>query len=71
MHLIALVIELKDGCRIVILNNKRVYVSTGQGLLEPGSAAWLRSRPPVGSKVRGCAFDCSTINETHQRAKDF
>jgi hypothetical protein len=70
MHLIVVVVELKQGRRVVILNNKRVYVSTRQGLLEPGSAAWLRSRPPVGSMVRGCAFDCGSVKETHLRSKD-
>jgi hypothetical protein len=41
MHLIAAVVELKEGRKVVILNNKRVYISTEEGPLEPGSASWL------------------------------
>ena len=41
MHLIAVVVELKEGRKVVILNNKRVYISTEEGPLEPGSASWL------------------------------
>ena len=70
MHLIVVVVELKQGRRVVILNNKRVYISTRRGLLEPGSIAWLWSRPPVGSRVRGCAFDCGNVKETHRWAND-
>ena len=70
MHLIAVVAELKEGRKVVLLNNKRVYVSTDQGLLEPGSAAWLWSMPPVGSRVRGCAFDCGTVKKAPQWSKE-
>ena len=70
MHLIVLVSELKTGRRVVILNNKRVYVSTDQGVLEPGSATWLRSMSPEGSKVDGCAFNCGIVKKAPERAMD-
>jgi hypothetical protein len=63
MHLIAVVAELKGGRKVVVLNNKRVYVSTDQGLLEPGDFSWLWLMPPMGSRVRGCAFDCGSVNK--------
>jgi len=70
MHLIVLVSELKTARRVVILNNKRVYVSTDQGRLEPGSDTWLRSTPPEGAKVKGYAFNCGSIKEAPERAMD-
>jgi len=70
MHLIILVSELKTGRRVVTLNNKRVYVTTDQGVLEPGSETWLRSMPPEGSKVNGCAFNCGIEKEAPERAMD-
>jgi hypothetical protein len=71
MHLIVLVSELKTGQRVVTLNNKRVYVSTAPGLLEPASDTWLRSTPPEGAKVQGCAFNCGSLKEAPERAMDF
>jgi hypothetical protein len=71
MHLIAVVVELKEGRKVVILNNKRVYVSTEEGPLEPGSASWLWSMPPVGSRIRGCAFYCGSVTEAPQWSKGF
>jgi hypothetical protein len=70
MHLIVLVTEMKTGRRLVTINNKRVYVTTDQGVLEPGSEAWLRSMPPEGSKVQGCAFNCGSVKEAPERAMD-
>jgi len=64
MHLIAIVVEMKDGNKVVTLNNRRVYVSTDQGLLEPASATWLWLQPPAESVVRGCVFDCGSVTET-------
>ena len=64
MHLIAIVVEMKGGHKMVTLNNKRVYVSTEDGILEPGSATWLWSSTPAESVVRGCVFDCGSVKET-------
>jgi len=71
MHMTAVVVELIEGRKVVILNNRKVYVSTDQGRLEPGSITWLRSMAPVGSKVTGCSFYCGSAKETSQLAKDF
>ena len=55
--------ELKGGRKVAVLNNKGVYVSIDQGLLDPGYFPYLWLMPPVGSRVRGCAFDSGSVNK--------
>lgn len=70
MHLTVLVSEMKTGRRLVILNNRRVYISTDDGRLEPGCEAWLKSVLPDGAKVEGHAFNCGIEAETPEKKID-